>query len=160
MITLKNIVDAIRDISIQDRGTYPEHLQIKTFGFGPITDFDQEEINGCILWLIPTTHPINGNLITYTFDLNIFDLVDENNNLDVVNDTLLIFHDIIKRLNSKNFKKNYGFSIDSEATPETVMYAFSQNVSGNHGEIKFTVSSPMCDTAFSQDSITIPTNPI
>lgn len=147
--TLKDIHNAIKDISVQNRLQYPEHLQIKSFGFGNVSEINTIEIDGVYLFLQPTISNITSNITQINFNLYVMDLIDENNSLDVLNDTLLIITDIAKFMTSTRFKKRYGFKMMNSVNVTAFNGAFEQQTAGWVSEIQVEVfNGSTCKTSF------------
>ena len=151
IITLKLIVDALRDISIQDRAHFPDHLQISSFGFGEQSNINELEVDGVLMWLTPSPSDINKTITTYRFEMIILDLLDnaDSNVVDVMSDTAQIVADIIKRLSIRRFKEDYGFSINKVTSPEPTIGNYAQKMAGWSTVIEFEVfNGALCNTAF------------
>ena len=90
--TFRNIISDIEDFC-------EDHNQIGEFGWGQLSNITTKEHDFTMLFLQPTQTQIDGHLMTLSFDMYIFDLVkqDKTNLLDVMNDTLLIGNDVIKK---------------------------------------------------------------
>jgi len=159
--TLKKIVDALKDISIQDRGHYPNHLQINKFGFGEQSNINELDVDGALMWLTPEESDVRTTLTTYRFNMVILDLLDngDENVLDVMSDTAQIVSDIVKRLSSRSFKNSYGFTIVRETTPTPTIGNYAQKMAGWSTTIEFQVyNGALCHTAFAS-SIETPVTP-
>lgn len=148
-VSLKQIANAIEDICIQTRKEYADHLQVKSYSFGNVSTINTQEIKGVHLHLQPTSSPIERNISNFTFNIYVMDLIDEDNLLDVMNDTAEIIVDMLKKLSSSQFKSEYSFKMINSATIDPFEGAFEQLTAGFVSTITFEVyNGTTCTTGF------------
>ncbi len=158
-ITLNTIVNALEDISIQNREIYPDHFNIKSFGYGPASDAEQLEINGVLMFVEQGEMEIEDQITRYSFSINIIDLLNnDNSNLqDIMSDTAQICEDIIKRMRKRDFEQEYGFKPQNIVVGLPGMNLQSQSVAGWRIDVTFEVwNGTLCDTAFKKDPVPVP----
>ena len=117
------------------------HAMIQRFGKGQIYDIETFIGNNSlypVMWVAPVSVTIDDQILTYTLNLLIFDLLqkDKSNENDVLSDTLRTMVDVCKEL-----RFNYvdlEISGPFEATPFTE--EFSDFVTGHRIEIEIITS--------------------
>ena len=150
-VSLKQIVNAIQDMSIQTRREYANHLQVNGFSFGNVSKINTLEISGIHLHLQPTVSPITSNISELTFNIYVMDLIDEDNLLDVMNDTVEVIVDLLKKLSSSQFKSEYSFKLVNSTDITPFEGAFDQLTAGWVSTLTFEVfNGSTCKTAFAK----------
>ncbi len=120
------------------------HLQIKEFGWGNISNITTKDHDFVMLWLQPIGSIIEGNLLTLRYDMYIMDLVkQDNSNLeDVHNDTFLIGLDVVNKFWSD--EETYGWTInENTVTSEPFEAKFDDYTSGHIFSIEIEVENRM-----------------
>lgn len=133
IISFKNILDALRDVVEQQLGTFPNHSEIKTFGWGDLSDINTINIEGILMYVVPLSKEfVTENYSKYKFDIYFLDVVNSeiDNRLDILENTQAVATDILKKLGSNHFKKHYNFNLKSNSDLNVVLFDFEQNCLG------------------------------
>jgi len=114
MVTYKTIIQDLSGIAFY-------HKQIKSFGYGSITQITmdtetQREPVYCRLYVVPGPVTLNQNRINYNFSIIVMDRINEDysNQPDVMSDTLEITKDVFTILHRSYSAEFGGFTIDYE----------------------------------------------
>jgi hypothetical protein len=139
MVNYKQIIQDLSGIAYY-------HEQIKSFGFGDITQITNDietkvEPLYIRMYVVPGDVVLNQNRLDYNFSIIIMDRINEDlsNQRDVMNDTLVICQDLFTILYQSYTSEWGGFSIDYEplwgpnVTPflerfETVLGGWTMNL--------------------------------
>lgn len=112
LVTYKQIIEDFEEIA-------DKHLQIKSFGFGDITQLTmnietEKEPEYTRMYVIPTDTFLNQNELTYNFQIIIADRLEDDysNQRDVMNDTLEICKDVFTVLYLSEYESVWGASVD------------------------------------------------
>lgn len=125
------------------------HAQLRRFNMGPVYDIETfigQSSDYPVLWIAPVDVTIGEQMLTYKFNILIFDLIlkDKSNEIDVLSDTLRTMIDIVKELRFDI--DDLEITGDFTATPFTE--EFSDYVTGHRIEIDVVTSieDNLCST--------------
>jgi hypothetical protein len=135
MKTYNQIVDELNQIAT-------DHKQINYFGSGELWEVNGDPKNPGVypqLWMTPVSASLGPQTITYTVRLLCFDLVNkgENNENDVLSDTLQILSDVVRIFRFRASNDDYEeYSIAFDPFMEPFTERFADDVSGWSGTVQ------------------------
>lgn len=133
IVTFKNIINAFEDVVNQQLAIYPQHTELKTFGWGDLSDINTINIEGILMYVVPlATELVETNLSKYKMDIYFLDVLDVNvdNRLQLLEDTILVGTDIMKKMGGNTFRKNYSFNVKPASDFSIVNMEFEQRCLG------------------------------
>ena len=136
-ITLNNLIDIIKDISIK-------HPMIQGYGFGPYSNAVKDQPMP-YLWVTPINSSLeygNGPLTaTWSIDIMVMDRIDkgDSNMQDTLSDTAFILQTIMSVLILDKRYKDLLIKIEGPSNMEVVTEATDNNVNGWLTNVRFKV---------------------
>lgn len=129
--TLNQVIKRLENIA-------ESHLQIKGFGYGDLWEVDVKDVSFPYMFIQLQPSQVQGKNVRLNFDLLIMDQTGENNELEVLSDSLLTALDVRALLNDPEYDSYYQLDDNSQIN-DFFTEKFSFRVSGLNMRLTFNI---------------------
>jgi len=132
------------------------NYQIKYFGYGDLSEISVDEATTYpLMWVQPVPSTIEGNEISYNYNILFADrLLDgDSNDVEIESDTFQMCLDILASLRNNN---EFDWELEKSATAEPFIHRFKDRVAGHLLSVSFLVEFNYDECAIPQSGSPIP----